>query len=114
MLRILKYSSRVPKCIEGIKFHQLFLELAPLIAILCQCLLIKGSIVIGGCLLYVLNIMNYPFVSLDKMVPRKACRIAIACAVLHNIVILLNEPVPEEGEEGNKNDQLPLTPPFVG
>ena len=47
------------------------------------------------------------------MVPSKACRIAIACAVLHNIAILLKEPEVEDGEEG-REEQMPQTPPFVG
>ena len=48
-----------------------------------------------------------------KMTPRKACRISVACAVLHNIAIILNEPEPEDGEM-DQNEELPETPPYAG
>ena len=46
------------------------------------------------------------------MKPSKACRIAIACAVLHNIALSPNEPEPDE--ENQDNGQIPQTPPYVG
>ena len=47
------------------------------------------------------------------MVPNKVCRIAIACAVLHNIAIKLHEPEPTE-DDNQADNQMPQTPPYVG
>lgn len=39
------------------------------------------------------------------MTPSKACKITIACALLHNICIRLNEPdIEDDGELGNDRD----------
>lgn len=44
----------------------------------------------------------------------KVCKIAIACAVLHNIAILLNEPEVDEEYQENEERQIPQTPPYIG
>ena len=41
------------------------------------------------------------------MKPQKVCRIIGACAVLHNIPIILNEPLAEENE-GNLQEPVPI------
>ena len=45
------------------------------------------------------------------MTPTKACKITVACAVLHNIALLRNEPE-LDGEQ--EEDNQPVMPPYNG
>lgn len=48
------------------------------------------------------------------MEPSKVCKIGVACAVLHNIAILFNEPEPDQTRQDEEELLMPPTPPYFG
>lgn len=56
---------------------------------------------------------SFCFISFQiRLKPQKVCRVIVACAILHNIAVLLREPLIDNDED---HDQEPVpVPPFAG